>query len=190
MKHECIIRMQRIAWSTLRNPRNSSLKLIDWLELPEPYGKRSYCAMVIRTRNRVSDVRGYIVLIPTLQIHWWSSVRGSALHHYWNRLTRQCIRCESFIDIFRYHFQIVGRRGDSICILGILDSEVEDSMVSLGSRIIVTILVTVSWFVFIILYLAFFSGGLDWWQRAAVFLASGAIATGFIAVLWVKWAVH
>ncbi len=63
-------------------------------------------------------------------------------------------------------------------------------MVSLGSRIAATILVVVFWFAFIVLYLAFFAGGLDWWQKAAVFLASGAIATGLVAALWVKWTIH
>jgi uncharacterized membrane protein len=63
-------------------------------------------------------------------------------------------------------------------------------MASLGSRIAATILVIVFWFAFIVLYLAFFAGGLDWWQRAAMFLASGAIAIGLIAVFWVKWLIH
>ena len=63
-------------------------------------------------------------------------------------------------------------------------------MVSLGSRIAATIVVVVFWFAFIVLYLAFFAGGLDWWQRAAVFLASGAIAIGLVAIFWVKWAIH
>jgi len=31
---------------------------------------------------------------------------------------------------------------------------------------------------------------LDWWQKAAVFLASGAIAFGLVAVFWVKWTIH
>jgi len=63
-------------------------------------------------------------------------------------------------------------------------------MVSLGSRVAATILVVVFWFAFIVLYLAFFAGGLDWWQKTAVFLASGAIAIGFVAVFWVKWTLH
>ena len=63
-------------------------------------------------------------------------------------------------------------------------------MASLGSRIAATILVIVFWFAFIVLYLAFFAGGLDWWQRAAVFLASGAIAIGLVAVFWVKWVIR
>lgn len=68
--------------------------------------------------------------------------------------------------------------------------EERTKMASLGSRIAVTILVIVFWFAFIVLYLAFFAGGLDWWQRAAVFLASGAIAIGLVAVFWVKWVVR
>jgi len=56
------------------------------------------------------------------------------------------------------------------------------------SGIIATILVGVFWFAFIVLYLAFYSGNYNLWQKAAVFLASGAIATGLIAVFWVKWA--
>ena len=64
------------------------------------------------------------------------------------------------------------------------------NMASLGSRITATILVIVFWFAFIVLYLAFFAGGLDWWQKAAVFLASEAIALGLIAVFWVKWIIH
>jgi hypothetical protein len=56
------------------------------------------------------------------------------------------------------------------------------------SGIIATILVSVFWFAFIVLYLAFYAGNYNLWQKAAVFLASGAIATGLIAVFWVKWA--
>ena len=63
-------------------------------------------------------------------------------------------------------------------------------MTSLGSRIAATILVVVFWFAFIVLYLAFFAGGLDWWQKTAVFLASGSIAIGLVAVFWVKWTLH
>jgi hypothetical protein len=63
-------------------------------------------------------------------------------------------------------------------------------MATLGSRIAATILVIVFWFAFIVLYLAFFAGGLDWWQRAAVFLASGAVAIGLVAVFWVRWVIR
>lgn len=61
-------------------------------------------------------------------------------------------------------------------------------MNSMGTKIVGTILVSVFWFAFIVLYLAFFAGGFNLWQKAAVFLASGALATGLIAALWVKWA--
>lgn len=61
-------------------------------------------------------------------------------------------------------------------------------MSSMGNRIVGTILVAVFWFAFILIYLAFYADSLNLWQRAAVFLASGAIATGLIAVFWVKWA--
>jgi hypothetical protein len=60
-------------------------------------------------------------------------------------------------------------------------------MKSVGSKIAATIFVSVFWFAFIVLYLAFFAAGLNLWQKVAVFLASGAIATGMIAVFWVKW---
>jgi hypothetical protein len=58
---------------------------------------------------------------------------------------------------------------------------------SMGSKVAGTILVGVFWFAFIVLYLAFFAGSLNAWQKAAVFLASGAIASGLVAVFWVKW---
>jgi len=61
------------------------------------------------------------------------------------------------------------------------------TMKSVGSKVAATIVISVSWFAFIVLYLAFFAGGINLWQKVAVFLASGAIATGLIAVLWVKW---
>ena len=61
------------------------------------------------------------------------------------------------------------------------------SMSSMGTKIASTILVSVGWFAFIVLYLAFYAESLNIWQKVAVFLASGAIATGLIAVFWVKW---
>lgn len=62
------------------------------------------------------------------------------------------------------------------------------SMNSMGTKIVGTILVSVFWFAFIVLYLAFYAGSFDLWQKVAVFLASGAIASGLIAAVWVKWA--
>jgi len=63
-------------------------------------------------------------------------------------------------------------------------------MRSIGTKVAATIVVIVFWFAFIVLYLAFFTGGFDLWQKVAVFLASGAIASGVIAVFWVKWTVR
>jgi len=60
-------------------------------------------------------------------------------------------------------------------------------MVSLASSVIATILGGVLWFAFIILYLAFYAGYLDFWQKTAVFLASGAIVGGVIGVFWVMY---
>jgi hypothetical protein len=39
-----------------------------------------------------------------------------------------------------------------------------------------------------VLYLAFFAGGFDFWQKLAIFIASGAIALGIIAIVWIRWA--
>ena len=61
-------------------------------------------------------------------------------------------------------------------------------MSSMGTRVVGTIIVGVFWFAFIVLYLAFFAESFNLWQKAAIFLASGAIATGIVAALWVKWA--
>jgi hypothetical protein len=58
----------------------------------------------------------------------------------------------------------------------------------MGTRIVGTILVGTFWFAFIVLYLAFFAPGFSLWQKAAIFLATGAVATGLIAAFWVKWA--
>jgi hypothetical protein len=60
-------------------------------------------------------------------------------------------------------------------------------MSSMGNRVVGTILVSAFWFAFIVIYLAFFADGFNLWQKVAVFLASGAIATALIAVFWVKW---
>jgi hypothetical protein len=63
-------------------------------------------------------------------------------------------------------------------------------MKSMGTRIAATIIISVIWFAFIVLYLAFSAEGFNLWQRAAIFLATGAVASGIIAVLWVKWAME
>ena len=62
------------------------------------------------------------------------------------------------------------------------------AMNSLGTRVAGTVLVGAFWLAFIVLYLAFFAGGFDFWQKLAIFIASGAIVTGIVAVIWIKWA--
>jgi uncharacterized membrane protein len=59
--------------------------------------------------------------------------------------------------------------------------------VPLASRVVATILAGALWFAFIVLYLAFYAGTLDFWQKAAVFLASGALVGATIAVFWVTY---
>ena len=63
-------------------------------------------------------------------------------------------------------------------------------MNSMGTRVAGTVLVSSFWFAFIVLYLAFFAQGFDLWQKAAIFLASTAVAGGLIAAFWVKWALR
>lgn len=77
----------------------------------------------------------------------------------------------------------VGCESNINCLITLLGT-----MTSLGNRVAGTIIALVSWFAFIVLYLAFLAGNLDFWQKVAVFLASGAIIGGIIAVIWVKWA--
>jgi membrane protein DedA with SNARE-associated domain len=59
--------------------------------------------------------------------------------------------------------------------------------VPLSSRLAATILAGAIWFSFVVLYLAFYAGNLDLWQRAAVFLASGVLVGAVIAVFWVTY---
>jgi hypothetical protein len=63
-------------------------------------------------------------------------------------------------------------------------------MVSLSIRISATVMVGALWFAFIVLYLAFYAGNLDFWQKAAVFLASMAIACAITAVFWIRWMIQ
>jgi hypothetical protein len=60
-------------------------------------------------------------------------------------------------------------------------------MVSLAASVTATILAGAIWFAFILLYLAFYAGGMDLWQKAAVFLASGAIVGAIIGVFWARY---
>ncbi len=59
--------------------------------------------------------------------------------------------------------------------------------VPLASRVVATILAGALWFAFVVLYLAFYAGNLDLWQKAAVFLASGVLVGATIAVFWVTY---
>jgi len=61
-------------------------------------------------------------------------------------------------------------------------------MNSLGFRISATVASIVGRLAFIVLYLAFFVGSFDFWQKLAVFIASGAIVLGIIAIVWIRWA--
>jgi hypothetical protein len=60
-------------------------------------------------------------------------------------------------------------------------------IVPLASRLAATILAGAIWFAFVVLYLAFYAGSLDLWQRTAVFLASGVLVGAVIAVFWVTY---
>ncbi|MCL6578330.1 MAG: hypothetical protein K6T73_02970 [Candidatus Bathyarchaeota archaeon] len=62
------------------------------------------------------------------------------------------------------------------------------AMNSLGSKVAATVIIGVGWLAFIVLYLAFFAGNFDFWQKLAILIASGAIACGIVALMWIKWA--
>lgn len=55
------------------------------------------------------------------------------------------------------------------------------------SRILGTVDAFFGWLAAIVLYLAFFTGGLDFWQKFAVFVASGSILIAIMAVVWIMW---
>ncbi len=54
-------------------------------------------------------------------------------------------------------------------------------------RISATVVAGVAWLVFVVLYLAFFANSFDFWQKLAVFIASGAIVIGAVAIIWIRW---
>lgn len=60
-------------------------------------------------------------------------------------------------------------------------------MNSLGSRAAGTVIIGAFWLAFIVLFLAFFAASFDFWQKLAIFVASGAIVGGLISAMWVKW---
>lgn len=57
-----------------------------------------------------------------------------------------------------------------------------------ASRVVGTVIVLFGWLAFIVLYLAFLAGNFDFWQKIAIFIASGAIVIGIVAVFWIRWA--
>jgi hypothetical protein len=59
---------------------------------------------------------------------------------------------------------------------------------NLGSRVAGTVIIGMSWLAIIVLYLAFFADGFGFWQKLAIFIASGAITISIIALMWIKWA--
>jgi hypothetical protein len=62
-------------------------------------------------------------------------------------------------------------------------------MNSMGAKAAGTVVILFGWLAIIVLYLAFFAGSFDFWQKLAVFIASGAIVIGIVAVMWIRWAV-
>jgi hypothetical protein len=60
-------------------------------------------------------------------------------------------------------------------------------MVSFGARVSGTVAIIFGWLAFIVLYLAFFAGSFDFWQKLAIFIASGAIVMGAIALMWTRY---
>ena len=61
-------------------------------------------------------------------------------------------------------------------------------MNSLGARAAGTVVILFGWFAIAVLYLAFFAGGFDFWQKLAIFIASGAIVLAIVCVMWIYWA--
>ncbi len=60
-------------------------------------------------------------------------------------------------------------------------------MNSLKAKTAGTVTILLGWLAFIVLYLAFFTDGFDFWQKVAVFIASGAIVIAVVAIMWIKW---
>ena len=60
-------------------------------------------------------------------------------------------------------------------------------MNSMGAKAAGTVAIMFGWLAIIVLYLAFFAGGFNFWQKLAVFVASGAVVIGIVAVMWIRW---
>jgi hypothetical protein len=60
-------------------------------------------------------------------------------------------------------------------------------MVSFATRVSATVAVIFGWLAFVVLYLAFFADGFNFWQKLAIFIASGAIVIGAMALVWIRY---
>jgi hypothetical protein len=63
-------------------------------------------------------------------------------------------------------------------------------MDSLFAKIAGTVILLFGWLAITVLYLAFFAGSFDFWQKLAIFIASGAIVLAALALLWIRWAIR
>lgn len=61
-------------------------------------------------------------------------------------------------------------------------------MNTLGTRVAGTVIVSVCWLAFTLLFWAFFAGKFDLLQNIAIFIVSVIVAIGIVAVMWIKWA--
>lgn len=64
----------------------------------------------------------------------------------------------------------------------------QPAMNLLGLRAAGSVMVGACWLAFIVLFLAFFAGEMNFWPKAAVFIASGSTAGGLTAFMWIRWA--
>jgi hypothetical protein len=62
-------------------------------------------------------------------------------------------------------------------------------MDSLFAKIAGTVILLFGWLAITVLYLAFFAGSFDFWQKLAIFIASGAIVLAALALLWIRWTI-
>jgi len=60
-------------------------------------------------------------------------------------------------------------------------------MDSLGAKAAGTVAILFGWLAIIVIYLAFFAGNFDFWQKLAIFIASGAVVIAIVSVIWIKW---
>jgi len=59
-------------------------------------------------------------------------------------------------------------------------------MNSLASKITGTVILSIGWLVFIILFLAFYPTNFSFWQNVAIFLASGLIVAAIVFAVWAR----